>query len=144
MADSFGKKDREKQKRKRKEEKAARKERRKAEGIKGNDIMYVDEFGNFTTTPPDLTKKKSSVKLEDIEISVPKAEDIEEEDPIRNGTVKFFNTEKGYGFIIDDLTGDSYFAHINNLRDEITQNDKVQFEVGSGPKGPIALEVRLK
>lgn len=58
MADSFGKKDREKQKRKRKEEKAARKERRKAEGIKGNDIMYVDEFGNFTTTPPDLTKKK--------------------------------------------------------------------------------------
>lgn len=142
MADSFSKKDREKKKRKRKEEKAARREQKKNDEKKGNQIMYVDEFGNFTTTPPD-PKQKSKVKLEDIEIAVPKKDEIEDDSPIRNGRVKFFNAEKGYGFIIDDATGESYFAHANNLVEEVFDNDRVVFEIGTGPKGPIALEVRL-
>ncbi len=143
MADSFNKKDREKKRRKKREEKAEKKERRKAEGKQGNDIMYVDEFGNFTTTPPD-PKKRTKVNIEDISISVPTKESLEEEEGARSGRVKFFNTEKGYGFIVDDLTGESYFAHANNLIDEIKENDKVVFELGSGPKGPIALDVKLK
>ena len=143
MADSFNKKNREKKRRKRKENKAEKKEQRKAEGIKGNDIMYIDEFGNFTTTPPNL-QNRAKVKAEDIDISIPKKDDLENQDTIRTGRVKFFNTEKGYGFIIDDVTNESYFTHANNLIDEIAERDKVTFELGSGPKGPIALEVRLQ
>ncbi|MEL6135167.1 MAG: cold shock domain-containing protein, partial [Bacteroidota bacterium] len=116
---------------------------RKEEGIGGNDIMYMDEMGNFTTVPPHLQERTEN-KLEDIQISVPKKEEREAVETIRNGRVKFFNTEKGYGFIIDDETGESYFAHANNLIDEITDNDKVTFEIGSGPKGPIAMDVKLK
>lgn len=142
MADTFNKKDREKKRRKRRENKAEKKAQRKAEGTKGNEIMYVDEFGNFTTQAPDPTQK-SKIKKEDIEISIPKKEEGEEESPFRNGTVKFFNYDKGYGFITDDVTGQSYFAHVNNLKDEIGENDKVQFEVGDGPKGPVALDVIL-
>ncbi len=143
MADSFNKKDREKKRQKRKKEKAERKEQRKAEGKKGNDIMYVDEFGNLTPTPPD-PKRKSKIKAEDIEISIPKKSEMDEFDHLRQGTVKFFNTDKGYGFIIDAVNGDSYFTHINNTHDPIKEGDKVVFEVGSGPKGPVALDVRLQ
>ena len=142
MADSFNKKSREKKKRKKKEEKAEKREQRKAEESKGNQIVYIDEFGNFTSTPPHL-QDRTKVKKEDIEISVPKKSELEDQDFSRNGRVKFFNAEKGYGFILDDLTGESYFAHANNLIDEIAERDRVVFEVGSGPKGPVALEVRL-
>ncbi|MEL6627691.1 MAG: hypothetical protein AAFQ92_19365, partial [Bacteroidota bacterium] len=68
-----------------------------------------DENGNFTTTPPHLQERTEN-KLEDIQISVPKKEEREAVETVRNGRVKFFNTEKGYGFIIDDETGDSFFA----------------------------------
>lgn len=143
MADSFNKKDREKKRQKKKKDKAEKKELRKADGVKGNDIMYIDEFGNLTPNPPD-PKRKSRIKAEDIEVSIPKKEDYEEMDAIREGVVKFFNSEKGYGFIIDSVTGESYFTHINNTRDPIKEGDKVVFEIGSGPKGPVALDVGLK
>lgn len=142
MADTFNKKDREKKRRKRRENKAEKKAQRKAEGKSGNEIMYVDEFGNFTTEAPD-PKQKSKIKQEDIAISIPKQEEVEEESPYRSGTVKFFNYDKGYGFIVDDVTGQSYFAHVNNLKDEVAENDKVNFEAGEGPKGPVALDVAL-
>lgn len=142
MADTFNKKDREKKRRKRKENKAEKKALRKADGNKGNEIMYVDEFGNFTEVAPD-PKQKRKINKEEIEVSVPKKEEVEEEITQRSGTVKFFNYEKGYGFILDDLTGQSHFAHVNNLKDEITENDKVFFEAGQGPKGPVALDVVL-
>ena len=57
--------------------------------------------------------------------------------------VKFFNVEKGYGFIIEKGADESYFVHIDNVVGEITSNDKVVFEIGNGPKGPIATNVRL-
>ena len=145
MADSFNKKDREKKRRKRKEQKAEKREQRKKDGAGGNQLMYMDEFGNFTTTPPEL-QNRTEISAESIDISVPKKEDIEEEDGVRNGKVKFFNTEKGYGFIIDEVTGDSYFTHISNVIDdaELRENDKVSFILGNGPKGPVAEEVRLR
>lgn len=142
MAETFNKKEREKKRRKRRENKAEKKAQRKSEGVKGNEIMYVDEFGNFTSVAPDPSKK-IKIKQEDIEISVAPKSELEDEDPIRSGRVKFFNTEKGYGFIIDDRTGDSFFTHANNLLDEVMENDKVQFEIGTGNKGPIAIDVRL-
>ncbi len=140
MADSFNKKDREKKKRKKQKEKAERKRLRKEEGIKGEEFMYVDENGNLTSAPPDPLKKQE-VNIEDIFVSVPKKEDLEEESKEREGIVKFFNNDKGYGFIMEK--GTSYFVHADNLLDPIRDNDKVTFEIGNGPKGPIATGVRL-
>ena len=103
-------------------------------------IAYVDENGMLTTTPPDPTKKKKT-KLKDIEISVPKSEDIEI-DRIRTGIVSFFNDAKGFGFIRDMETKDSIFVHINNVQGEITQDNKVTFETEKGPKGLTAVNVK--
>jgi len=142
MADSFNKKDREKKRRKKNEEKAERKQQKKLEGKKEVQFVYVDENGNFTDTPPDPTKKKK-IKAEDIEIGIPKKEDVEPMDLIREGVVKFFNSEKGYGFITDNQTKESLFVHIGNVTGDIRDNDKVKFEVGNGDKGPIAINVKV-
>lgn len=143
MADTLNKKERQKKKRKNKEDKFAKRELKKSSTEKGNQIMYLDEFGNFTDTPQD-PKQKIKIRKEDIEVSIPKKGEEEEVDTVRNGRVKFFNHEKGYGFIVDEVTGESYFAHANNLIEEVTENDYVTFELGSGPKGPVALEVRIQ
>jgi cold shock protein len=58
------------------------------------------------------------------------------------GTVKFFNVEKGFGFIAD-TNGKEYFVHISGLIDEIKENDEVTFETSEGRKGENAVEVRL-
>ncbi|MGK0388747.1 MAG: cold shock CspA family protein [Maribacter sp.] len=143
MADSFNKKEREKKRRKRKKDKAERREQRKESGSDQIEFMYMDEDGNLTATKPDPTKKKKEISADDIELGVPKREKSDESAFLRAGIVKFFNAEKGYGFITDKDTKDSFFVHSNNLIDEIRDNDKVTFEVGKGPKGPIATDVKL-
>ena len=143
MADSYNKKERQKKKQKRKKEKAERREQRKLDGKKPAEFMYVDEDGNLTETPPDPTKKKKEYALEDIEISVSKSEKSDQSNFIRSGMVKFFNTEKGYGFIVDMDTKDSFFVHVENIIDEIKDNDRVTFEIGKGPRGPVAVSVKL-
>lgn len=142
MADSYQKKEREKRKRKKRKEKQERKEQKKLEGKTQIEFMYVDENGQFSTTPPD--KPKPKVKLEDVEIGVPKKGDEGKSKYEREGKVKFFNAEKGYGFIIENETQESYFVHVNDLEEEIDAEDKVAFEIGTGPKGPIAINVQLK
>ncbi len=63
------------------------------------------------------------------------------------GTVKFFNSEKGFGFIIQDDGGKDLFVHcseIQNYREnEINEGQKVNYEVGEGRKGPCAVNVTL-
>ena len=57
------------------------------------------------------------------------------------GTVKFFNTTKGFGFITQD-SGDDLFFHISELQgSEANEGDKVEYEVGQGQKGPCATNV---
>lgn len=141
MADSFNKKEREKKRRKRKQDKAELKRQRKLDGKKGPEFMYVDENGNLTPTPPDPTKR-TKIELESIDVSTPKKGEKEEADFTKEGMVKFFNTEKAYGFILEKVTGDSFFVHIDNVTGEIATNDKVIFEIGNGPKGPIAINVK--
>lgn len=60
-----------------------------------------------------------------------------------NGTVKFFNEEKGYGFIKDDNEGKDYFVHAKGLVDQVKQNDKVTFGLKEGKKGLNAVDVKL-
>jgi cold shock CspA family protein len=139
--DSFNKKEREKKKEKKRKEKAERKLLQKLEGKKTEEFMYMDEDGNLTSTKPDPSKKKE-FNVEDIEIGVPKKIDGQEE-PVKSGVVKFFNSEKGYGFITAKDSNESYFVHVNNLIDEIKERDNVTFEVGMGTKGPIAVNVKV-
>ncbi len=145
--DSYNKKEQEKKRKKKNEDKLERKEQRKAEKAKGGTktleemFSYVDENGNLSSTPPDPSKKKV-IRVEDIVLGVPFRDDTPME-VIRQGQVKFFNDEKGYGFIIDAETKDSVFVHINNISGTIRENDKVTFEVEMGPKGPNAVRVKL-
>ena len=52
-----------------------------------------------------------------------------------NGTVKFFNSSKGFGFIVPDDGDKDVFVHANGLIDEINEGDKVSFEIEESPKG---------
>ena len=67
-----------------------------------------------------------------------------EEGVRRDGTVKWFNPNKGFGFIEQD-TGDDLFVHQSEIRQAgfrfLNQGDRVEFEVGTGKKGPVALKV---
>jgi CspA family cold shock protein len=58
------------------------------------------------------------------------------------GTVKFFNEEKGFGFIKHDDSSKETFVHVNGLIDQIEQNDKVSFDVQEGRKGLNAVNVK--
>ena len=61
-----------------------------------------------------------------------------------NGTVKFFNDSKGFGFITPDDGGKDVFVHVNGLNGtQITEGDKVSYEVEEGRKGLNAVNVVL-
>lgn len=57
------------------------------------------------------------------------------------GTVKWFDSTKGYGFISQE-SGDDLFVHTSEVQGYINDNDQVEYEIGSGPKGPCAVKVR--
>ena len=143
---TFNKIEKEKKRLKKREEKQKKKDARKAEAKEnkqGIQFAYVDQFGNLTDTPPDPSQK-IKVDAESIEIGIPKKEasDYEEVDPVRKGKVSFFDTSKGFGFIIDSENNEKYFCHVSGLIDEIAENDRVSFELERGMKGMNAVRVK--
>lgn len=59
------------------------------------------------------------------------------------GTVKFFNEAKGFGFVKEQGTEKEYFVHVSGLVDKIRENDKITFELKEGKKGLNAVNVRV-
>lgn len=62
---------------------------------------------------------------------------------MQKGTVKFFNSSKGFGFIVPEGGGEDLFVHSSGLIDKIRENDSVKFEVKDGKKGLNAINVQL-
>ena len=62
---------------------------------------------------------------------------------MQEGTVKFFNETKGFGFISPSNGEKDIFVHVSGLNDEIRENDKVSYEVQNGQKGLNAVNVKV-
>ncbi len=62
---------------------------------------------------------------------------------MQQGTVKFFNETKGFGFITPSTGGQDIFVHVSGLIDEIRENSVVSYEVENGKKGLNAVNVQV-
>ncbi len=60
-----------------------------------------------------------------------------------NGTVKFFNESKGFGFITDNSSKEEIFVHVTGLVDNIREGDNVTFDTERGKKGMNAIDVKI-
>jgi len=60
-----------------------------------------------------------------------------------NGTVKWYNSIKGFGFITPSDGGNDVFVHKTDAPDSLREGDRVEFDVGEGEKGPKATNVRV-
>ncbi len=61
---------------------------------------------------------------------------------MQEGTIKFFNETKGFGFIKPADGSAEVFVHVTGLIDKVTQDDRVSYEVQDGKKGKNAVNVR--
>jgi len=61
----------------------------------------------------------------------------------KEGIVKFYNTKKGFGFIIQTHDRHDIFVHASGLIDDIRENDRVLYYIESGKKGLAAVDVEL-
>jgi CspA family cold shock protein len=66
---------------------------------------------------------------------------------METGTVKWFNDTKGFGFITPENGGDDLFAHFSEIQSDgfksLTENQRVSFEVTTGPKGKQAAKIQV-
>lgn len=62
---------------------------------------------------------------------------------MQKGTVKFYNETKGFGFIIEEGSGEEIFVHVTGLIDSIREGDKVTYKTEQGKKGLNAVSVKI-
>lgn len=64
----------------------------------------------------------------------------------QTGTVKWFNDSKGFGFITPDKGGNDVFAHFQDIQTNgfksLSENQRVSYDLGKGPKGEKAINIR--
>ena len=143
--ETYGKKDvraKKEKKRKEKEQKRLERKENKSSGRLEDMIAYVDEFGNITSTPPDLSQR-TTINAEDIDVAVPRSSESNSEESLHKGIVSFFDSTKGYGFIKDQSNQRDIFVHLNGLLEPIKENNLVTFEVVKSPKGLNAVNVKI-
>jgi cold shock CspA family protein len=142
--ETSGKKEIAKKKKEKQREKAERKVQRQSNAVKAKGLehmmAYVDENGNLTSVPPDPRRKKE-IRAEDISLEA-SGNNSTETSSLKHGTVTFFDISKGFGFIKDNDTPNSYFVHNNDLAVPIKERDRVVFEVAKGQRGMKAIMVR--
>ena len=61
---------------------------------------------------------------------------------METGTVKWFNQSKGFGFIERENEDKDLFVHMTEVQGQISDGDKVEFEIGESEKGPAATKVK--
>lgn len=71
-----------------------------------------------------------------------KPDEVKQVKTMKEGTVKFFNHSKGFGFI-EGETGKDIFVHATGLVDKISDNDRVTYSEQDSDRGPTAVDVRL-
>lgn len=148
MAETFNKKERNKKKLQKRKDKEQRREERRMDTSKTGKslddmIAYVDEYGNFSDTPPDK-RKTSTIKAEDIPIDIPR-EEPEDPDALPTGTISYFDAAKGYGFITGSKKQERIFVHQSQLADPsitLSTGDTVEYQAKKGPRGLQAEFVR--
>ncbi len=135
------KREKEKGKQKKKQEKEEKRLERKNNSNKGKGfdamIAYVDERGNFSDTPPDPSKREE-LKLEDIQLGAYIEKEPATPAAPKQGRISYYNEQKGYGFIKDEVTKGTVFFHVSSVSWPITLNELVFYETVRGPKGMTA------
>ena len=63
---------------------------------------------------------------------------------MQEGTIKFFNESKGFGFISQANGNEDIFVHVSGLLENVLENDAVVFEIEQGKKGLMAVNVKKK
>lgn len=140
MAESFTKKEYTKKKMKKSQEKQLRREDRKENNNRGKSfedmIVYVDVNGHFTAVPPHLQNRDADLA---------KAKKAQESAARHNddftGIVNYIS-DKGFGFITEDKTGESVFFHIGELTQTFEKNNKVTYKKELGAKGYQAVDLK--
>lgn len=140
MAESFTKKENTKKKIKRSKDKQLRRDDRKENNNKGKNledmIVYVDVNGHFTAVPPHLQNRDADLA---------KAKNAQESAARHNddftGIVNYIS-DKGFGFITEDETGESVFFHIGQLTQTFEINNKVTYKKELGAKGYQAVDLK--
>lgn len=130
---------------KKRKDKEQRRQERKELGKQSfeNMLAWVDENGVVCSSPPDLSNK-AVIEAQNIEVGIPKSEPKDNKyGKTRKGTVKNFDSSKGYGFIIDSQNRNSVFVHASDCKQSIKAGDNVEFTVEKGLQGSKAAHVRI-
>lgn len=138
---TFAKKEKEKKKAKKKQDKAQKREERKVVNNKGKTlddmIMYIDENGNLSKTPIDLSQRRE-IDPDTIQLGATAMPDPDEE---FTGIVSFIS-DKGYGFIVEDGSQANIYLNTQQMLSPLTGKDRVKYNKERTPKGFSALNVQ--
>ena len=140
MADTFSKKEFSKKKSKKLQDKIQRREDRKTNNDKNKSLeemlVYVDINGNFTSVPTHLQNRE-----EDLAKAKKAGRELSNNSETEFKGIVTFYSEKGYGFITEDKTGQNIFFHQAQLTQPVVKHDKVSFNKESSPKGDRAVNI---
>jgi cold shock CspA family protein len=138
---TFAKKEKEKKKAKKKQDKAQKREERKTVNNKGKTlddmIMYIDENGNLSKTPIDMSQRRE-INPDTIQLGATAMPDPDEE---FTGIISFIS-DKGYGFIVEDGSQANIYLNTQQMLSPLTGKDRVKYNKERTPKGFSALNVQ--